>query len=226
MLRRIFLVDPDPQGAAKLARTLVHEHYSVSVVSSFEEVCALAADGPPDLLITSVRLGKFNGLHLAARFRADYPGLPMIVLGDDGELALAADAIQLQARFVPKTTPCADFLHYVDDLISGRNPKDLVSTRRWPRLHCEFAAHLTAANGHGHGHVRDVGYGGLRLECQSEPETRTPMEIRLGAVGMSLMGICRWSTRVADRMWTCGFEVDTSATDARQWRRVVDSLVS
>jgi DNA-binding response OmpR family regulator len=226
MLRRIFLVDPDPQGAAKLARSLVNEHYSVSVVSSFEEVCALAASGRPDLLITSVRLGRFNGLHLAARFRADYPGLPMIVLGDDDELALAADAMQLQARFVPKSTPCPDFLRYVDELISGRNPKDLVSTRRWPRLGCEFPAHLAEANGHGHGFVRDVGYGGLRLECETQPETRTPMEIRLGTVGMNLMGICRWSTRVDDRTWTCGFELDTSATDARQWRRIVDSLVS
>ena len=222
MLRRIFLVDPDPQGAATLAQALVHYHYSVTVVSSFEEVCALAASQRPDLLITSVRLGKFNGLHLAARFRADYPGLPMIVLGDDDELALAADAIRLQARFVPKSTPCPDFIRYIDELISGRNPKDLVSTRRWPRSQCAFPAQF-ADDG---GHVRDIGYGGLRLECDREPDAQTPIEIRLGTVGMNLLGMFRWATQVDQRKWNCGFELDTSATDARKWRRVVDSLIN
>src|SRR4026209_1016074 len=131
MLRQIFLVDGDSQGARTLARSLVHGTYCVSVVSSFEEVCALAARRRPDLVITAVRLGRFNGLHLAARFRADYPGMPMIVLGEEGEVGLAADAMQLQARFVPKSTPCPELLSYIDDLLAGRNPKDLVSTRPW-----------------------------------------------------------------------------------------------
>ena len=219
MLRRIFLVDADPQSAAPLACSLVHEHYSVSVVSSFEEVCALAADLRPDLLITSVRLGRFNGLHLAARFRADYPGLPMVVLGEDREFVFAAEAMQLHARFVPKSTPCAVFLRYIDDLINDRNPRDLVSTRRWPRYASDFAAGFLD----GTVRVSDVGYGGLRIECEVEPPTDVPIDIGLPTLGMNVTGICRWSHRADDRTWTCGIELEMSTTDARKWRQFVDS---
>lgn len=221
-MNQIFVVDSDAQCAAELARTLVDGTCSVSVVSSFEEVCSLAARRRPDVVITSVRLGRFNGLHLAARFRADYPGLPMIVMGDEGELALAVDAVQLQARFVPKSTPGPELLRYIDDVIRGRKPRDLVSSRRWPRLRCDFDAIV----GDDSGKVSDVGYGGLRLECHGEPAADVPREIALAAFGITLTAVCRWSARKDGQVWTCGFELDSSTTDARAWRRVVDSLQS
>jgi DNA-binding response OmpR family regulator len=219
MLRRIFLVDSDPQCAAELARSLVHAQYSVSVVSSFEDACALEAGPRPDLLITSVRLGRFNGLHVAARFRADYSELPIVVLGEDREMALASETLQLQVRLVPKSLPGPEFLQYIDDLIRGRNPKDLVSTRRWPRHVCDFPAGLL----NGTARVTDVGYGGLRLQCNIQPAAEVRVEIRMDTMNMSVNGICRWSIRVDDQTWTCGFELDASTTDAGEWRQFVDS---
>lgn len=220
MLRRIFIVGSDLGAARDLARSLVHERYSVSIVSSFEDVCALAAEQRPDLVITSVRLGPFNGLHLAARFRDQYPGLPMIVLGEADEIGLAADTVQLQARFVPSSTPRPELLSYINDLLAGRNPKDLVSTRRWPRRPCVLAAHTAETSGH----VVNAGYGGLCLKCDRQPAPNAVVEICLPTVGINVTATSRWSFRADEKSSICGFELDTSATDAKEWRRVVDAL--
>lgn len=38
----------------------------------------------PDVLITTLRLGEYNGLHLALISRARYPTMPAVVIGDCG----------------------------------------------------------------------------------------------------------------------------------------------
>ncbi len=223
MPSRILLVESDLQRSAAIEQALVQAGYFVTAVTSFEAASLPASRSKPDLLITAVRLGRFNGLHLAARFRADYPGIPIVVVGDEGEVGLAAEAMQFQARFVPQSTASGQLVEFIGELLAERMPKGLVSTRRWPRRPSALPAHWAQTDAQ----VVDVGYGGMRLECAVPPPAKggKPVDVTFPTVGMVVRGTFRWSRPAANpQSYWCGFELDPTSIDARKWRRVVDSL--
>lgn len=220
MPSRILLVESDPLASAAVEHVLVDGGHQVTAVSSFEAASLPASRLRPDLLIAALRLGRFNGLHLAVRFRAGYPGMPIIVIGDD-EVGLAAEAMQLRARFVPRSISPGQFLEFIEKLVSGRTPRDLVSTRRWPRRPVALRARIDDAVAR----VVDVGYGGLQLECARQPDDAELMDVSLPSIGVVVKGVLRWAQPTPDNhSWLCGFEVDTLASDTLKWRRVVDSV--
>ena len=220
MPSRILLVESDPLASAQMEHLLVEGGHQVTAVTSFEAASLPASRVQPDLLVAAVRLGRYNGLHLAVRFRAGHPGLPIIVIGDD-EVGLAAEAMQLRARFVPRTIPSGQFLEFIDQLVAGHAPRDLVSTRRWPRRSAELRAHLDRSMAR----VVDVSYGGMRLECARPPGEAELTDVSLPSVGIVVKGVLRWVQPTPDNhSWVCGFELDTVATDTRKWRRVVDAV--
>ncbi len=221
MRSQVLLVESDSQASSAISQVLGEAGHRVTSLGSFEEATVSAAKSRPDLLIAGVRLGRFNGLHLAARFRADYPSLPIIILGHEGDVVLAAEAIQLRARFVPKTTPAGRLLSFVQDLLAGLAPRDLVSTRRWQRRPTSLPVRSSELKGF----AVDVGYGGMRVECTSPVDINSVIDVNLPTVGMDVKGLFRWSKQSADaKSWWCGFELDASTIDTRKWRRVVDSL--
>ena len=149
--------------------------------------------------------------------------MPIIILCHEGDVVLAAEAIQLRARFVPKTTPHARLLTFVDDLLAGRAPRDLVSTRRWPRR----STSLPVKTPQGMAMAVDVGYGGMRVQSTLPLDVDAPADVNLPTLGINVHGLFRWSKRSADeKSWWSGFELDTDSIDTRDWRRIVDSLPS
>jgi len=62
-VRDILIVDPDPQ-ALLAAQVTVQAFAEVEVCSDFLAARARLALKPPDLLVTNIRLERFNGLHL------------------------------------------------------------------------------------------------------------------------------------------------------------------
>jgi DNA-binding response OmpR family regulator len=75
----VLLVAPTPHLAARLYGWLTDEGFQVAVVSSFSAAKARLQDGP-SVLISEIRLGEYNGLHLA--IRAKDRGIPAIVVGE------------------------------------------------------------------------------------------------------------------------------------------------
>ncbi len=218
---QVLLVESDLQTSTAIAAVLGEAGHAVTAVSSFEAATDSASKSRPDLLIAGVRLGRFNGLHLAARLRADHPALPIIILGHEGEVVLAAEAIQLQARFVPRATLPTRLVAFVDDLVSGRAPRDLVSTRRWQR----WPTSLPVKTAQGMGWAVDVGYGGMRVQSSLPLNSETAADVDLPTVGVQVQGLFRWSKRAVDeKSWWSGFELDSDSIDTRRWRRIVDSL--
>ena len=59
------IVEDDDAVRAMLERWLLDDGYAVATCASFEAARARIAAAPPDLLLTDVRLGAFNGLQLA-----------------------------------------------------------------------------------------------------------------------------------------------------------------
>jgi len=62
-LHDILVVDPDPQ-ALMAAQVAVQSVANVEVYSDFRAARARLVARPPDLLVTNLRLERFNGLHL------------------------------------------------------------------------------------------------------------------------------------------------------------------
>ena len=62
-IRAILIVDPDPE-ALLAAQVAVQDLAEVETCSNFREARARLASNPPDLLVTNIRLERFNGLHL------------------------------------------------------------------------------------------------------------------------------------------------------------------
>jgi DNA-binding response OmpR family regulator len=72
----------------------------VSAVGDFEDAKRRLAVQVPDLLITALRLGPYNGLHLVVRGRTDNPGMAAIVVANVDDPVLRRDAEELGATFV------------------------------------------------------------------------------------------------------------------------------
>ena len=195
MLFRILFVDPDSLAAATSEQALVQTGYRVVPVGTFEEATREISLDYPDLLVTKVRLGSFNGLHLLLRYRAEHPDVPVIMIGTSDDRT--ADVTRFGAEFVTSPVEPASFLELVASLLSGRTPHGGGSSaRRGPRKRAMLPA--TAADRSPR--AVESRYGGLPLELAMSP----------GAGGeMKLPGID------VTRRWRLA---------TRHWRWMVDSL--
>ena len=125
---RILLVDPDSLAAATSEQALVQTGYRVVPVSTFEEATRQMSLDYPDLLVTKIRLGSFNGLHLLLRYRAEHPDVPVIMIGTSADRT--ADVTRFGAEFVTSPIEPTSFLELVATLLSGRTPYGPSSARR------------------------------------------------------------------------------------------------
>jgi DNA-binding response OmpR family regulator len=197
--------------------------YLTVAVRTFEDATRQLAVDCPDLLMATVRLGAFNGLHLVLRCRGDYPYLPMIVTGEEEDPLLAGEVTRYGARFVSKSLEPERFLRLVSELLSGRSPQGPHGERRWPRKPAELPATVSQTPAR----VVDLSYGGLRLELAESPaDAQEPMDVAFPTLGLSIKAVPRWTKPVeAQGSWWCGAEVAPGDSEACQaWRGVVDSL--
>jgi CheY-like chemotaxis protein len=221
---RVLLVDTDPETTAALEQVLASAGYRVATVTTFENAVRQVTLDCPDLVVTTIRLGQFNGLHLVLRCRADFPNMPLIVIGGADDVGLTAEAVRYGARFVTRPIDPGAFLALVGELLTGHTPRDPLSTRRWPRK----TAELPATVAHAPARVIDLSYGGLRLEFDGEPDPvdDDQVHVDLPTLGVSVKAVPRWTRpNVAGHSWWCGVEL--SAVDQRsirEWRVLVDSV--
>ena len=83
-----------------VARVLMQLGFTVTVVDDFATAKQTVTTDPPDLLITDVRLGAYNGLHLVVVGKAALAGLAAIVIGGPKDAALRGDAERVGAVFL------------------------------------------------------------------------------------------------------------------------------
>jgi DNA-binding NtrC family response regulator len=85
MDKRVILVDDDPSLLRLLKQWLAEQGLSVSAFGSFNDAKQLLLTSSPDLLLTDVRLGAFNGLQLvilAKQLNAETPAIIMSAFDD------------------------------------------------------------------------------------------------------------------------------------------------
>jgi DNA-binding response OmpR family regulator len=94
-LQRIVVVS-EPALGNDLRTWLPAEAYRVTTVRTFAAAKAQLRS-QPNLVITQLKLGEHNGLHLALRARCQ--GIPAVVIGEP-DVVFERDAVHLGARYV------------------------------------------------------------------------------------------------------------------------------
>jgi DNA-binding NtrC family response regulator len=100
-MQLIAIVHEDAVVADDWAVALSGAGYRVVTSTSFADGKALLeAKEPPALLIVSVRLGAYNGMHLVIRGRLDHPGMAAILTSDTHDPVLVAEAATYGAAYL------------------------------------------------------------------------------------------------------------------------------
>ena len=111
--RLVLVVDSDASDRSNTVLLLEGAGYRVASAAAFEEAKHLLASDPPDLLITELRLGPYNGLHLILRSRIEHPAMAAIVTSRVLDPVLQAEAERQQAEYVLRPIPDRMFLDTV-----------------------------------------------------------------------------------------------------------------
>jgi DNA-binding NtrC family response regulator len=99
---RVLIVDDDKRLLRLLVRLLVREGYEVRGRDDFKQAMEQLVDGWPDILLTDVRLGSYNGLQLAIIARERNPGMATVVMTGHDDPVLHEEATRSGARYVTK----------------------------------------------------------------------------------------------------------------------------
>ena len=118
----ILIVEDDRAALGWLEELLGGAGYHVTGAASFEEAKRALAVDAPDLLITDVRLGAYNGLQLIFRARALNPQLPVIVMTGYSDAAIRAEAQRLEAAHLEKPIDSKALLSLVAGMLVRPGP--------------------------------------------------------------------------------------------------------
>lgn len=115
-MARILLAEDEVVIRAELRRLLNGSGHEVVEVGSVPEALAVLAGGPPDLLITDVRLPGAPGTQLIEAAG----GAPVLVMTSYATVRSAVDAMKLgAAEYVSKPFDLDEFLAIVERLLAG-----------------------------------------------------------------------------------------------------------
>ena len=107
--KTILIVEDDPDTLDSWVELLQHAGYRVAAAASFEEG-RRALESSPDMLITDIRLGAFNGLQLVVRARLANPSLPVLVVTAFYDPVLQEETERLNAIYLRKPIEPAQVL--------------------------------------------------------------------------------------------------------------------
>jgi DNA-binding NtrC family response regulator len=111
--RSVLVVDSDLADLSDTARLLEAAGYRVATATAFDEAKQLLANESPDLLITGLRLGPYNGIHLVLRSRTDHPEMAAIVVSRFPDPVLEAEAHRQNAGYLLRPLADGDFLYAI-----------------------------------------------------------------------------------------------------------------
>jgi DNA-binding response OmpR family regulator len=220
------VVDTDARERRHTSQALERVGFGVVAVDSFAGAKALLASIAAEIVIADVKLGAFNGLHLAALCAISRPGLPFIVTHESYDWVLECDATRLTALYVVKAPGRDELTRAASTLLEGR--QGTTGVRRSDRK--PAPAETLAQIGASHAYVVDVSNGGVKLKVQRHRSgTGVPrdfFDIKFPALELSLRATRVWaSPDDATDKWLCGADVSQNdIADLQRWRQFVHSL--
>ncbi len=92
---RIWVIDDDASSRELLGRILTSRGWEVTQLADGREALErLAAQGPPDLVVSDIRMAEVGGLEVTEAFRKDAPDTPVILVTAFGNVDGAVEAIR------------------------------------------------------------------------------------------------------------------------------------
>ena len=117
-MKKVLIVDDQPDVARTLSQLVASGGYDVVTATRFDEARHLIDQTPPDILVTDVRLGAFNGLQLVLHMRAVQPSGPIIVLSAYDDAVIRQEAERSGAAFLAKPVTRKDLLDAIEGATS------------------------------------------------------------------------------------------------------------
>jgi sigma-B regulation protein RsbU (phosphoserine phosphatase) len=119
--RTVLVVYADAADRAQTVDLLEASGYDVMAAANFEQAKQLLASEDPDLLITDLRLGSYNGLHLVLRSRTDHPAMAALVTSRFPDPVLEAEAAREHARFILRPIADHELLEAITTMLAANS---------------------------------------------------------------------------------------------------------
>ena len=222
----VLIVDSIAADAAENARTVSDSGFRVTIATTFEEANReLARISDLVMLIADVRLGEYNGLHLAMRVRRARPSTHIIITDRSRDIVLHRESERLDMTYLVKPISPGTLLQSMPMRLIQGLPQKRVD-RRWPRITLD--RNISAEVGSEAARLLDVSYGGLRFDIDSgDFGLALPAAIDVVPVGANQTFLVRpiWAhAGRASGTWTCGAALAAEDIDkVQEWRKFVDS---
>jgi len=222
----ILVVDADLQALGAAAGALADAGYLVMQAASFSEARRRLAVARPDVLVTAVRLGGFNGFHLVIGSQVALPDLVTIVTHSAPDPVLQSTAALYNATFLVQPIAWQLFLGMLRKLLDARGARPRPTRdRRW--LRTSPAREVDAAFGVASGTVVDLSYGGVRLSLTQRVANPPclPQALAVPDAGIAVRARAIWTCGAGVAgPWLHGVEIDDPDHGAnRAWRVFVDA---
>src|SRR4051812_48325639 len=94
---RVLVVDDEPSARSGLEKLLQQEGYNVDVAADGMGALVIAAESPPDVVITDLKMPKMDGVALLTKLREQDPDLPVLVVTAFGDVGSAVTAMRAGA---------------------------------------------------------------------------------------------------------------------------------
>lgn len=126
----VVIVAQNPSLGAALLAWLGAAGYELAIATTFAAGKALL-EFQPALLISEVKLGEYNGLHLA--LKATAAGVPAVVIGPK-DTVLERDAQDLGVMYISSVLRRKQLLELIAELTRSANvvPKPSATQSHWP----------------------------------------------------------------------------------------------
>ena len=121
--RMVLVVYADPVDRRGTALLLESAGYRVVSAGNFEQAKQVLASEEPDMLMTDLRLGPYNGIHLVLRSRTDHPNMAALVTSRVPDAVLEAEALRQSAGFLLLPASDEEVLDAVTHFLSAPPPR-------------------------------------------------------------------------------------------------------
>ena len=121
--KSVLVVDDDRQVLKYLTELLRESGYDTVTCERFSDAKTLLSTTRPDLLLTDIRLGAYNGLQLAIFAQSRHPGIPIIVLTGYEDPTLRKEASASGATFLVKPVKRAELVAKIEEALAAAGQK-------------------------------------------------------------------------------------------------------
>ncbi|MGK4000908.1 sigma-54-dependent transcriptional regulator [Sorangium sp. So ce1024] len=95
---RVLVVDDEASARSGLEKLLRQEGYAVDAAGDGAEALEIAAERPPDVVVTDLKMPKMDGMALLGKLREQDPSLPVLVVTAFGDVTSAVQAMRAGAE--------------------------------------------------------------------------------------------------------------------------------